>query len=167
MELFRWPDSLPEEVYLCSLASCSRKPEEKQAPMWEEWEVRSNRKSFHAATLTLWVIPLKLHHDAICRWQENMLSAEETHAMQRQRPGSQLLNYESTVSRNMAVLNQSSSAIPKALRGYYRSPYIAFHTRTMSKPNDDCQHRHTLSNDLTLYISKMHFGFMLRAKKMH
>lgn len=51
----------------------------------------SNRKNFHTATLTLWVIPLWLHHDAICR-HDNMLFARETFATQR--PGSQLLKYE-------------------------------------------------------------------------
>lgn len=98
---------------------------------------------------------------------EDVLSAKETYAMQRQRPGSLLLNYESTVTGNTAVLNQSASAPPQNLGGYYRILYAAFHTKTMSKHNDNCQHRHTLSNDVTLYGSKMHLSFKLHVAETH
>lgn len=87
--------------------------------------------------------------------------------MQRQRPGSELLNCEPTVSGNMAVSNQSASALHQVLRGYYRIPYTAFHTKTMSKNNDNCQHRHTLCSDLTSYGPQMNLSFMLPTKEAH
>jgi len=37
----------------------------------------------------------------------------------------------------------------------------------MSKTNDNCQHRHTLSHDLTLHGSEMHRSVMLHAKETH